>query len=95
MAKMKNKHAIIVAVENYHESLNLAKVQFALNDANGMVSALQKLGYDKDNIEIVTNDYATKTTILERIKKILNYAQDGESILFYFAGHGFFTTGRI
>ncbi|MCK4619265.1 MAG: caspase family protein [Desulfobacterales bacterium] len=91
---MGNKYAIIVAIEEYHDKNNLGKVHFALNDANGIKSAIEKLGYEKDNIEFLTNNHATRTTTFEVIKKISNYAQKGESILFYYAGHGFYSDGK-
>ncbi len=94
MSTMSNKYAIIVAVEDYHEPTKLSKVHFALNDANGVKNALEKLGYEKDNIQILTNNLATKTSTFEAIKKISNYAQKGESILFYYAGHGFYVDGK-
>lgn len=94
MITKRNKYAVIVAIEEYHDKLNLRKVHFALNDANGIKSTLEKLGYEKDNIEFLTNNLATRTTTFEVIKKISNYAQNGESILFYYAGHGFYSDGK-
>lgn len=91
---MKNKYAIITAIEDYHDKRNLGKVHYALNDATGIKSALENLGYENDNIELLTNNLATKTTILDKIKKISKYAREGESILFYYAGHGFYSDGR-
>ncbi len=94
MITKRNKYAVIVAIEEYHDKHNLGKVQFALNDANGIKSAIEKLGYEKDNIKFLTNNLATRTTTFEVIKKISNYAQKGESILFYYAGHGFYSDGK-
>lgn len=91
---MSNKYAIIVAIEEYHHPTKLSKVHYALNDADGLKKALEKLGYEKDNIQILTNNLATKTSTFEAIKKIANYAQKEESILFYYAGHGFYVDGK-
>jgi len=87
-------YAIIVAIEEYHDSKKIGKVDFALNDALGVKSALVKLGYKKDNIELLTNSHATRTTILEVIKKISKYADKDDIILFYYAGHGFNSDGK-
>ena len=94
MSTMSNKYAIIVAIEDYHEHTKLSKVHYALNDANGVKNALEKLGYEKDNIQILNNNLATKTSTFEAIKKLSNYTQKGESILFYYAGHGFYVDGK-
>ena len=94
MKTMNNKYAIIVAIEDYHDQTKLGKVHYALNDANGVKNALESLGYENDNIEILTNNLATRTSTFEVIKKISNYAQKGESILFYYAGHGFYSDGK-
>lgn len=94
MKTMDNRFAIIVAIEEYHDQDNLGKVHYALNDARGVKKALLSLGYEKENIEILTNNLATRTSTFEVIKKISNYAQKGESIFFYYAGHGFYSDGK-
>lgn len=91
---MNNGHAIIVAIEEYHDNKKLHKVSFALNDANGVKDALLKIGYKEDNIELLTNNYATKTSILDKVKTISKYAQKGESIIFYYSGHGLYIDGK-
>jgi uncharacterized caspase-like protein len=91
---MNNAHAIIVAIEDYHENKKLPKVSFAINDANGIKEALLKIGYKEENIELLTNNYATKTSILEKVKTISKYAQKGESIVFYYSGHGLYIDGK-
>lgn len=92
---MSNVHAIIVAIEDYHDSKKLSKVSFALNDAHGIRDALLKLGYKEENIELLTNNHATRTTILGKVKAISKYAQKGETILFYYSGHGVFTGCQV
>lgn len=67
---MSNAHAIIVAIEEYHDNKKLHKVSFAINDAHGIKGALLKNGYKEDNIELLTNNYATRTSILEKVKTI-------------------------
>ena len=46
---MKNKHAIIIAIEDYHDNKKLGKVHYALNDAKGIKNTLENLGYENDN----------------------------------------------
>lgn len=91
---MGNGHAIIVAIEEYHDSKKLHKVSFAINDANGIKEALLRIGYKDDNIDLLTNNYATKTSILDKVKTVSKFAQKGESIIFYYSGHGLYIDGK-
>ncbi len=79
---MVNGYAIIVAIEDYHDKKKLHKVSFAINDGNGIRDSLLKLGYKDENIEFLSNNYATKTAILERIKAISKYAREDEAYSF-------------
>lgn len=91
---MGDEHAIIVAIEEYHDNKKLHNVSFAINDANGIRAALLKIGYKEDNIEMITNNFATRTAILEKVKTISKYAQKGEVISFYYSGHGLYVDGK-
>lgn len=90
---MENYTGLIIAVENYHDSKNLRPVKFAENAAEEFLNSLIQLGCDKDKLEYLPSHLATKTTIVERIKQISQYASPTDTIVFYFAGHGFFHNG--
>jgi hypothetical protein len=91
---MKDYIGLVVAVENYHNSQTLSQVSFALNDATGFIDSLVKLGCEKEKIEFLPDNLATKTTITEKIREIARNAQPNETIIFYFAGHGFLHNGK-
>jgi hypothetical protein len=91
---MNNYRGIIIAVENYHDSKKMGKVKHAIDDAEAFLNSLVDLGCDRDNFEYLPDNLATKTTIEKKIKEISNYATKGDTIIFYYAGHGFYYNGK-
>ena len=91
---MDDQYAIIVVIEDYHDSKKLHKVSFAIDDGNEIRNALLNIGYKDENISLLSNNYATKTAILEKVKTISKYAQKGERILFYYSGHGVYADSK-
>jgi hypothetical protein len=86
-------YVVVVAVENYNESKDFPKVDFAKKDAEDFISALKNLGYDDEDFVILINEKATSTTIIQKVKKITERALENDRIIFYFAGHGFYENG--
>jgi len=91
---MNNYRGIIIAVENYHDSKKMGKVKHAIDDAEAFLNSLVDLGCDRDNFEYLLDNLATKTTIEKKVKEISNYATEGDTIIFYYAGHGFYYNGK-
>jgi hypothetical protein len=91
---MENYIGLIIAVENYHDSKNLNKVMFAKNDAEAFIDSLVNLGCDRNKLKYLPDNLATKTTIDEKIKELSRYATPTDTIVFYFAGHGFYHNGK-
>jgi uncharacterized caspase-like protein len=91
---MENYIGLVVAIENYHDSKKLSKVKYALNDATAFIESLVNLGYDKDKLKYLPDNLATKTTITESIRELTQYATPTDTIIFYYAGHGFFYNGK-
>lgn len=91
---MENYIGLVVAVENYHDNKNLNNVKFAKNDASAFIDSLVNLGCDRTKFDYLPDNLATKTTIEEKIKKISQYASPSDTIVFYYAGHGFYHNGQ-
>lgn len=87
-------YVIIVAVENYNEAADFPKVNFAKKDAEDLITALKQLGYAEEDFVILLNEKATRTAIIQKIKKISERALENDRIIFYFAGHGFYENGE-
>jgi hypothetical protein len=91
---MENYIGLIIAVENYHDKKNLNKVLFAKNDAEEFIESLVKLGCDREKLIYLPDNLATKTTIDEKIREISKYASPTDTIIFFYAGHGFYHNSK-
>lgn len=87
-------YAIIISIENYNESTDFPKVDFATKDAEDFTKVLLALGYNAEDFLILPNEKATKTAILSKVKKFVTKVTGNDRIIFYFAGHGFYEEGQ-
>ncbi|NML45377.1 caspase family protein [Ramlibacter sp. G-1-2-2] len=78
--------AVLVGVADYADPAN--KLDGPVNDVFAVSAALQELGFPPDGIRVVLNDRATAEGIRERLKWLLQEAQEGDQLFFFFAGHG-------
>lgn len=86
---MYNYIGLIVAVEHYHDS-SVPQVKYAKDDAIEFRNSLLALGCLEDRLELIVDDRATKTTIIQKIKEKAKMARETDVLVFYFAGHGYF-----
>jgi hypothetical protein len=91
---MENYRGLIVAIENYHDKESITPVKFALNDAEQFLQSLIDLGCDRDKFEYLYDNTATKTSIVQKLKDVTRNAEKGDTIIFYYAGHGFYHNGK-
>ena len=91
---MENYIGLIIAVEKYHDSKNINTVLFAKNDAKEFIESLVSLGCDREKLKYLPDNLATQTTINEKIREISQYASSTDTIIFYYAGHGFYQNGK-
>ena len=88
MTKMSTRiHVFAVAVEAYQKT-SIARVAYAENDAREFVNAWQALGADPSDCAILLSAQATKTAIESSFKTFLNGVTKGDTVVFFFAGHG-------
>lgn len=85
---------LVIGIENYHDVKKLGKVRYAIDDAKVFRNTLINLGCDPDKIELIPNEQATKATILEKVKRVVKAATAHETIIFFYAGHGFYHNGE-
>jgi hypothetical protein len=78
--------AVLVGVADYADPA--AKLDGPVNDVFAVSAALQELGFPPDGIRVVLNERATAEGIRERLRWLLQEAQGGDQLFFYFAGHG-------
>ncbi len=80
------KWLFVVAVENYDEA---DAVTYAKNSAEDFVKVAQKrLGISERNTYALIDDKATSGSIKDRLDMMLKNVKDGDSVYFYYSGHG-------
>ena len=77
-------YAVIVGVEIYDNPAN--NLNASVDDAERMYNYLIR-GNSKENIILLTDEYATKQNILAAMQ-IFKYASAEDIVIFYFSGHG-------
>ena len=81
-----NKWLFAIAIEQYDEA---DSVTFAKNSAEAFIKASQKrFGISDRNTYALVNDKATSASIKDRLKLMLSNVKDGDTIYFYYSGHG-------
>ena len=80
------KWLFAVGVENYRET---EPVFCTLNSTEGFVqTAVKVLGIKDSHVEILKDQDATATLIKARLRRMLERVKAGDTVYFYFAGHG-------
>jgi hypothetical protein len=83
---MPNKWLFAIAVENYSEA---DPVVFAKNSAEAFVSAAKKrFGIDDRHTYAYIDDKATGSGIKNNLERLLENVKDGDTVYFYYSGHG-------
>ena len=78
--------ALLVGVADYPDAAS--RLDGPVNDVFSVSAALQDLGFPADGIRVVLNDRATAAGIRERLKWLLANARPGDTLVFFYAGHG-------
>lgn len=82
----KTKWLFVIGIEQYQYTDNIS---YAKRSAEMFVKAAQKtLGVPKENSYVMLNDKASQAEIKTGLKKMLRRVQTGDSIYFYYNGHG-------
>lgn len=80
------RRALLVGINDYpREALRL---EGCVNDTFRVSAALQEGGIPPEEIRVVLNDRATASGIMERLRWLLDDAQQGDECFFYYSGHG-------
>ncbi|MCX5853777.1 MAG: caspase family protein [Deltaproteobacteria bacterium] len=81
-----NDLAVIIGIEGYS---NLPKSDYSYDDAKLVKDYVKALGFKERNIELITDEKATKTTIEKTIEVWLkNKAKSNSRVFVYYSGHG-------
>ena len=80
------KQALLVGINDYNGFNDL---QGCINDVTNVRSVLKTyFGYTNNDIRVLTDSRATKVNILSRLNKMVKSAENGDSLIFHYSGHG-------
>ncbi len=88
------KFGIIIAIEDYSSAIipELAKIEFALNDAHSIKKAfVDQLYIEEENLVFLVNEQANKSNIAKKLESIFAHLSAADECYFYYVGHGFNT----
>jgi hypothetical protein len=78
--------ALLVGIADYPDPENV--LGGPVNDVFLMSSVLQELDFPPDSIRVILNERATCKAIRERFAWLVGDARDGDTMFFFYAGHG-------
>jgi len=80
------QYALITAIDNYLDPAN--NLQGCVNDAQNFRSTIAKISFGFFNEFVIKNQNATKQEILDSLSWFIRQAKTGDSVVFYYSGHG-------
>src|SRR6476661_4941623 len=86
-AQSQTRRAFVVGVQRYSDG-NIQQLRLSTNDAKDLAGDLEQVGFEKKNIKVVT-DPRSKEAFNREFSAFLKTVQAGDTVLFFFAGHGF------
>ncbi|KMQ66520.1 hypothetical protein ACM46_03030 [Chryseobacterium angstadtii] len=83
------KKALVVGINDYAPiGSGGPDLNGCVNDARDMANTLVICGFTPAKIRILTNQNATRANILNYLKTLVNSSVKGDSLVFYYSGHG-------
>ncbi len=84
-------YALLVGINEYDRRSGISSLQGCTNDANAMKAYLEaRVASDKTQLhtKMLLNEQATRQAIINGFREHLQQAKAGDTVLFYYAGHG-------
>lgn len=89
-----NLYALLIGINEYHPASGVTSLDGCVNDVKAVESFLKKHYKDlipSRGIKKLVNEKATRTKIMRAFQnQLIKKAQPGDTVLFYYAGHGSF-----
>ncbi|WP_321341564.1 caspase family protein [uncultured Cohaesibacter sp.] len=84
--RTKKRKALLIGIDDYPKDSD--KLFGCANDVYLMSAALQDCGFEPQSIRACLNGRATAEGILSRFEWLVDDAQAGDELVFYYSGHG-------
>jgi hypothetical protein len=81
-------YALIIGINQYPADDSIKDLKGAVNDANIIYDSLQFIGTPKKNMVKLLDADATKKQITNNWRKLITRSNQGDTLIFSFAGHG-------
>jgi len=81
------KHGLVIAIGQYSIESLWPPIS-SMNDIPHVTSAFKILGFDENNITVITNEEATKSGILGAMSALSNKVKTGDIVYIHYSGHG-------
>jgi hypothetical protein len=83
------KRALLIGVNDYQYKNEIGALKGCINDTKIMASVLKRrFGFAKEDITFLWNEKATRDSIIDELKRILENCESNDTIVFHFSGHG-------
>jgi uncharacterized protein len=86
-AHAQTRRAFIVGIQQYSDR-DIQALSRPVNDANDLAKDLEDTGFERKNVKVVTN-LKTREAFEKEFSAFLKTIERGDTVLFYFSGHGF------
>lgn len=86
-SQAQTRRAFLIGNKNYSDG-NIQQLNRTINDAKDLAKDLEETGFDKKNIKVVA-DIKSKSAFDKEFDAFLKTVEAGDTVLFYFSGHGF------
>lgn len=86
---IRNRYALVVGIGKFKYPIN--PLQYAATDAQNFYNYLidpRKGGFQRQNVTLLINEYATRDRIQDALNKIRNTAERDDLVVVYFSSHG-------
>lgn len=90
--------ALLIGIADYPSSevYEIPKLKASVKDVNALAEFLKhprKGGFDPDHVFVLTDAEAKQRNILIKLEELAKLASPGDMVIFYFAGHGVYSSG--
>lgn len=80
------RKALLIGIDEYPNPAD--RLSGCVNDVFAMSATLQDCGFEPEQIRVCLNDRATAEGILSRLEWLVDGAQAGDQLVFFYSGHG-------
>ena len=86
-AEAQTRRAFVVGVQRYSDG-TIQQLSRSANDARDLARDLEEIGFDRKNIKVLV-DPRSRDAFNREFNAFLKTVQQGDTVVFFFAGHGF------